>query len=83
MTTKFKESQKALTDITNDCKYLVYPKHGGGVFYHVQAEQKSCYRSVASIVDGELKISPGIEDDYIIKMKKDILIIYRIGNMRY
>jgi len=72
-----------LTDITDDCKYLVYYKYDDGLFYHIQAEQKSCYRSVATMIDGVLSVSSGIENSYVVKFKKDVLKIYRIGGMKY
>ena len=76
-------STATLEDITNTCHYLIYPRYTGGIFYCIQAEHKTCYLSVATIIDGELKTSPGLPDIYKIKFEEGELKIYRRGPMPY
>ena len=35
------------------------------------------------MINGELIVSSGIENSYVVKFKKDVLKIYRIGGMKY
>lgn len=70
------------TDITNECRYLVEPRYGGGVFYNIQAEQKTCWQTVCLLIDKEIKTYEK-NSVYIVKFKGDVLRVYRKGGMPY
>ena len=69
-------------DITNEVIYKVHEHYQGGVFYNLQAEEKTCWRSIALYVKGELKTFDDTTP-YSLKWEGDILKIYRRGEMPY